>query len=187
MSYDIKNISREINKKEPKKEMKSVSLSKSKIDFSVNEEVKNNLINNSLASANKTKKEEIVNKWKELDSFFADKKYAKMAQLLSDTFPMVVGDGYMILTTDIDAIRENIYKKINLCEELIKKLSNDNIRIVIVLNDEFISIKDKYVKDIKAGIKYEIVDEKSNLIEFDNGDLVNKAIDIFGKDLVDIE
>ena len=184
---DIKNISREINKKEPGKETKSVSLSKSKIDFSVNEEVKNNLINNSLASANKTKKEEIVNKWKELDSFFADKKYAKMAQLLSDTFPMVVGDGYMILTTDIDAIRENIYKKINLCEELIKKLSNDNIRIVIVLNDEFISIKDKYVKDIKAGIKYENVDKKSNLIEFDNGDLVNKAIDIFGKDLVDIE
>ena len=180
-------IKKEVKPVKPKEVDKSVSLSKSKKDFSVNEEVKNNLVNNSLASANKTLKEEIVNKWKELDSFFIDKKYAKMAQLLSDTFPMVVGDHYMILTTDIDAIRENIYKKINLCEELINKLSNDNIRIVIVLNDEFNAIKDKYVKDIKAGIKYEVIDEQRDLIEFDNGDLVNKAIDIFGKDLVDIE
>ena len=180
-------IKKEVKPVKPKEVDKSVSLSKSKKDFSVNEEVKNNLVNNSLASANKTLKEEIVNKWKELDSFFIDKKYAKMAQLLSDTFPMVVGDHYMILTTDIDAIRENIYKKINLCEELINKLSNDNIRIVIVLNDEFNAIKDKYVKDNKAGIKYEVIDEQRDLIEFDNGDLVNKAIDIFGKDLVDIE
>ena len=180
-------IKEEVKTKKPKETNVSVSLSNPKIDFFVNEEVKNNLVNNSLASANKTKKQDFVNKWKELDSFFIDKKYAKMAQLLSDTFPMVVGDGYMILTTDIDAIRENIYKKINLCEELINKLSNDNIRIVIVLNDEFNAIKDKYVKDIKAGNKYEVIDEKRDLIEFDNGDLVNKAIDIFGKDLVDIE
>ncbi len=182
-----KIISREIKKEESEENSLPVSLSKKKSDFAINEEVRTNLINNALASANKVKKEEFVDKWKTLDSFYVDKKYAKMAQLLSDTFPMVVGNEYMILTTEIDAIMQNIYKKINLCEELINKLSNDNIRIVIVLNDEFISIKDKYVKDIKAGIKYEIVDEKSNLIEFDNGDLVNKAIDIFGKDLVDIE
>ena len=180
-------IKEEVKTKKTKEANVSVSLSNHKKDFFVNEEVKNNLVNNSLASANKTKKQDFVNKWKELDSFFIDKKYAKMAQLLSDTFPMVVGDGYMILTTDIDAIRENIYKKINLCEELINKLSNDNIRIVIVLNDEFNAIKDKYVKDIKACNKYEVIDEKRDLIEFDNGDLVNKAIDIFGKDLVDIE
>ena len=110
-----------------------------------------------------------------------------MAQLLSDTFPMVVGDGYMILTTDIDAIRENIYKKINLCEELINKLSNDNIRIVIVLNDEFDAIKNKYIKDLKDGNKYNVIDETRDLVVFSNSDLVSKALDVFGKDLVDIE
>ena len=82
---------------------------------------------------------------------------------------------------------QNIYKKINLCEELINKLSNDNIRIVIVLNDEFNTIKDKYVKDLKAGNKYEVIDEKRDLIEFNNGDLVTKALDVFGKDIVEIE
>ena len=184
---ESKNISREIKITNSSSDTKSVKMSKQKVDFSVNEEVRRNLINNALASANKNKKDEYVLKWNELDSFFVDKKYAKMAQLLSDTFPMVVGDGYMILTTDIDAIIQNIYKKINLCEELINKLSNDNIRIVIVLNNEFETIKDKYVKDIKAGTKYSVIDEKRDLIEVSNGDLVNKAIDIFGKDLVDIE
>lgn len=182
-----KIISQEIKKEEPKEKEKSVSLSKKKSDYTINEEVRTNLINNALASANKAKKEELVDKWKNLDSFYVDKKYAKMAQLLSDTFPMVVGNEYMILTTEIDAIMQNIYKKINLCEELINKLSNDNIRIVIVLNDEFNSIKDKYVKDIKAGNKYEVIDEKRDLIEFDNGNLVTKALDVFGKDLVEIE
>ena len=110
-----------------------------------------------------------------------------MAQLLSDTFPMVVGDGYMIITTEIDALIQNIYKKFSVCEELINKLLNDNIRIVIVLNDEFNSIKDKYVKDMKAGIKYNLIDEERDLLQFDNSDLVSKALDVFGKDLVDIE
>ena len=184
---ESKNISREIKKEESNEDNKSVSSSKKKSDFSINEEVRTNLINNALASANKVKKEEFVDKWKNLDSFYVDKKYAKMAQLLSDTFPMVVGNEYMILTTEIDAIMQNIYKKINLCEELINKLSNDNIRIVIVLNDEFNTIKDKYVKDLKAGNKYEVIDEKRDLIEFNNGDLVTKALDVFGKDIVEIE
>ena len=182
-----KIISREIKKEESEENSKPVSLSKKKSDFAINEEVRTNLINNALASANKAKKEEFVDKWKNLDSFYVDKKYAKMSQLLSDTFPMVVGKEYMILTTEIDAIMQNIYKKINLCEELINKLSNDNIRIVIVLNDEFNTIKDKYVKDLKAGNKYEVIDEKRDLIEFNNGDLVTKALDVFGKDIVEIE
>ena len=185
-----KIISQEINetKKDVKKvDTKSVSSSKYKIDYVVNEDVKKNYINNALATATKSKKDLCLEKWNNLDSFFVDKKFAKMAQLLSDTFPMVVGDGYMIITTDIDALIQNIYKKISLCEELINKLLNDNIRIVIVLNTEFNTIKDKYVKDIKAGIKYNVVEEDRELIQFDNSDLVSKALDIFGKDLVDIE
>ena len=187
---EVKNISQEkIETKavEDKKTTKSVSSSRTKIDFKINDEVKNNYINNALATANKSKKDLYVEKWNNLDSFFVDKKYAKMAQLLSDTFPMVVGDGYMIITTEIDALVQNIYKKFNVCEELINKLLNDNIRIVVVLNDEFNTIKDKYVKDMKAGIKYNVIDENRDLIEFDNSDLVSKALDVFGKDLVDIE
>ena len=100
---------------------------------------------------------------------------------------MVVGEGYMIRTTDVGAIIDNIYKNINVCEELINKLTNDNIRIVVVLNNDFNEIKTKYVNDIKSGIKYEIIEENRDLITKSQGNLVTKAISIFGEDLVDIE
>ncbi len=153
----------------------------------INQEVRDILINNSLASANKNKKEEYTNLWNNLSEYFNVKKYAKASQLLFDTVPMVVGIGFMILTSDTNAIIENIYKNINLCEELINKITNDNIRIVIVLNNEFEKIKTKYINDLTNGVKYKVIDESRDLVTLKNTDLVSKAIDIFGKDLVDVE
>ena len=182
-----KIISREI-KKEPEKPKEEGKEEKKEVDdWVINEEVKANLINNALASANKTIKDKYVRCWDSLPEYFNSRKYGKMAQLVSDTFPMVVGEGYMILTTDVGAIIDNIYKSVSVCEELINKLTNDNIRIVVVLNNDFNDIKTKYVNDIKNGIKYEIVEENRDLIEKTQGDLVTKAINIFGEDLVDIE
>ena len=181
-----KIISREI-KKEPEKPKVVEKKKKEVDDWVINEEVKANLINNALASANKTIKDKYVRCWDSLPEYFNSRKYGKMAQLVSDTFPMVVGEGYMILTTDVGAIIDNIYKSVSVCEELINKLTNDNIRIVVVLNNDFNDIKTKYVNDIKNGIKYEIVEENRDLIEKTQGDLVTKAINIFGEDLVDIE
>ncbi len=181
-----KIISREIKKESEKP--KAVEKKKKEVDdWVINEEVKANLINNALASANKTIKDKYVRCWDSLPEYFNSRKYGKMAQLVSDTFPMVVGEGYMILTTDVGAIIDNIYKSVSVCEELINKLTNDNIRIVVVLNNDFNNIKTKYVNDIKNGIKYEIVEENRDLIEKPQGDLVTKAINIFGEDLVDIE
>ncbi len=181
-----KIISREI-KKESEKPKVVENKKKEVDDLVINEEVKANLINNALASANKTIKDKYVRCWDSLPEYFNSRKYGKMAQLVSDTFPMVVGEGYMILTTDVGAIIDNIYKSVSVCEELINKLTNDNIRIVVVLNNDFNDIKTKYVNDIKNGIKYEIVEENRDLIEKTQGDLVTKAINIFGEDLVDIE
>ena len=61
------------------------------------------------------------------------------------------------------------------------------IRIVVILNNDFNEIKTKYVNDLKNGIKYEIVEEHRDLITPVQGDVVVKAINIFGEDLVDIE
>ena len=179
-----KIISQEI-KVEEKPKLRASKVNKDENE--INEEVKNNLINNALASANKTIKDKYLRCWENLNEYFNSRKYGKMAQLVSDTFPMVVGDGYMILTTDVGAIIDNIYKNVNLCEELIKKLTDDNIRIVVVLNNDFDEIKTKYVNDMKKGIKYEVIDENRELITKSQGDLVSKAINLFGEDLVDIE
>ena len=52
---------------------------------------------------------------------------------------------------------------------------------------DFETIKTKYVDDMKKGIKYSVVEEKRNLINKDESDLISKAINMFGEDLVDIE
>jgi len=183
ISREIKkeNISREINAKVEDKPVKV------KDEIIINEEVKNNLINNALASANKQYKDNLVKEWEKLNEFYHVKKYAKIAQLLNDTYPMVASNEYLILTTDVNAIIDNIYKKFILCEELIKKITNDNIRIVIILNSDFDKIKDKYIADMKQGIKYEVVEENRPLINKKENDLVSKAINLFGEDLVDVE
>ena len=186
-----KIISREIKKEVVLEEVKDESEKKvtksTKEDLVVNEEVKKVLINNALASANKQYKDNLVKDWDKLKEYFDVKKYSKVAQLLNDTYPMVASNEYLILTTDVNAIIDNLYKKFALCEELIKKMTDDNIRIVIILNNEFNQIKDKYIADMKQGIKYEIINDDRPLIEKSTPDLVSKAISLFGEDLVDIE
>ena len=186
-----KIISREIKKEvvleEDKDEPEKKVTKSTKEDLVVNEEVKKVLINNALASANKQYKDNLVKDWDKLKEYFDVKKYSKVAQLLNDTYPMVASNEYLILTTDVNAIIDNLYKKFALCEELIKKMTDDNIRIVIILNNEFNQIKDKYIADMKQGIKYEIIDDDRPLIEKSTPDLVSKAISLFGEDLVDIE
>ena len=186
-----KIISREIKKEvvlEEDKDEPEKKVSKStKEDLVVNDEVKKVLINNALASANKQYKDNLVKDWDKLKEYFDVKKYSKVAQLLNDTYPMVASNEYLILTTDVNAIIDNLYKKFALCEELIKKMTDDNIRIVIILNNEFNQIKDKYIADMKQGIKYEIINDDRPLIEKSTPDLVSKAISLFGEDLVDIE
>lgn len=186
-----KIISREIKKEvvleEDKDEPEKKVTKSTKEDLVVNEEVKKVLINNALASANKQYKDNLVKDWDKLKEYFDVKKYSKVAQLLNDTYPMVASNEYLILTTDVNAIIDNLYKKFALCEELIKKMTDDNIRIVIILNNEFNQIKDKYIADMKQGIKYEIINDDRPLIEKSTPDLVSKAISLFGEDLVDIE
>ena len=186
-----KIISREIKKEvvleEDKDEPEKKVTKSTKEDLVVNDEVKKVLINNALASANKQYKDNLVKDWDKLKEYFDVKKYSKVAQLLNDTYPMVASNEYLILTTDVNAIIDNLYKKFALCEELIKKMTDDNIRIVIILNNEFNQIKDKYIADMKQGIKYEIINDDRPLIEKSTPDLVSKAISLFGEDLVDIE
>ncbi len=195
ISFKSENISREIMKndsvdeniisREIKDEPKNNAKAKKKIV--VNKEVEENFVNNALATANKNKKEEFLNFWNELPNYFNKKKYSKMAQLLTDTFPMVVGDEFVILTTDSRAIIDNIYNDLKSCEELINKITNDNIRIVIVSNDEFETIKTKYIDDLKKGIKYNLIEENRDLIMIERDDLISKAINMFGEDIVDVE
>ena len=151
----------------------------------INEEVKNIRINNSMATANITLKKELTSLWKKMDEYFMDKKYGKVAQLLSDCEPMVVGSEYCILTALSEGIINNIYANLTVSEEFIKTIYNP-LKIVVIKNDEFGQIKNKYIEDKKNNIVYQIKEECGKLVD-DGSNLVNQAINIFGTDMVEIE
>ena len=156
-----------------------------KTTLSINVDNKNVRINNAMATANIGFKKELTKIWSSLDKYFMDLKFGKVAQLLSDTNPMVVGTDYMILTTVSDGLIDNIYMNLNLVEEFIKEIYH-LLKIVVIKNEEFEIIKNKYIEDKKNNIVYEIKEECGTLVSEQNN-LINQAINVFGSDLVDIE
>lgn len=155
------------------------------VHISINESNKLIRINNSMATANISYKKELILVWENLKRYFMDEKYGKIAQLLSDTKPMVVGSEYAILTTVSDGYIDNIYSNLIVVEEFIKNIYR-KLSIVIVSDTEFLTIKNKYIEDKKNNIVYQVQKECGKLIE-ENSNLINQAIDVFGTDLIEFE
>jgi len=192
-----KNISQEIiidpksaesanlTHKEEEKTTKKVKKSTKETGVTVNEDIKKIRVNNAMATANIKYKKEFVDIWNKIDDYFMDDKYGKVAQLLSDTTPMVVGTEYLILTATSDGIISNIYASLAQVEDFINKLYH-LMRVVVISNDEFNSVKEKYIEDKNNNIVYQIQEECGKLVS-ENNDLINQAIDLFGADMVEIE
>lgn len=181
-------ISREIKNPQVNVENKPVAKANNGIktnQIKVNEENKQIRINNSMATANMAYKKELQAIWNNLEKHFMDAKFGKIAQLLSDTEPMVVGSEYAILTALTDGLINNIYSNLSLTEDFIATIYR-KMAIVIVKNEEFEKIKNKYIEDKKNNITYEIREECGKLVEESNN-LISQAIDLFGSDLVERE
>ena len=201
VSSESKNIAREIISEKnvdkivdnPEKEEKNVAKTTKKsrkvddklVNITVNEEIKNIRINNAMATADIKFKKELADIWNKLNDYFMDDKYCKVAQLLSDTLPMVVGTDYVILTADSDGLTNNIYANLTLIEDFIKKVYH-SLKVVVISKDEFDSVKNKYIEDRKNNIVYQVQEEYDKLVN-ESSSLINQALDIFGSDLVDIE
>ena len=184
---DQTNISQEII--DDKKEVNESKISKIDKNISreiiINEENKKIRINNAMATADIKYKNELKKIWDNIDKYFMDDKFGRIAQLLSDTVPMVVGNKYIILTTVSDGIINNIYDNLSSVEKFISTIYKECL-IVLLLDNEFESVKKKYIEDRKNNIVYQIQEECGKLVNESN-DLANQAISLFGKDFVDIE
>ena len=185
ISREIKTVmdkSSEIVKKE-KNELKKEEKNTNKI--LINEENKNIRINNAMATANLNYKKELTTIWKSLERYFMDDKYGKVAQLLSDTEVMVVGSNYSILSSVSEGLITNIYTNLDIVEDFFNKIYR-KMSIVIVKNDEFERIKNKYIEDRKNNIIYQEKKEYGKLVE-ESDNLISQAINVFGSDIVEIE
>ena len=180
-------VNESVNKeqKTEEKPIKQEEITQQGPKFIVDEKIKNIRINNAMATANKKYKTDLSKIWNNLSDYFMDENFGKFAQLLSDTTPMVVGDNYLIITSLSEGLIDNIYQNLSQVENFISKIYNP-MKIVVITDLEFESVKNKYIEDKNNNIVYQLQEEYGKLV-IDNNNLINQAIELFGSDLVDIE
>ena len=195
----LKNISQEI----PKKEEFALPTQKTpgnknnyEKKYQIDEHIKHQRINNTFALASKLLKNIVLTNWKNLNNYLTDLKYGEVAGLLKDCEVGVVSNTNMILVSKYESVIEKVYENYTIVLELLKKIQ-DNDYVIVLLNEtdfqnEVLNYKEHmhdknyytYQAEEKPFITYLSLENQPDLCY---GNLVQKAIDVFGKEYVQIE
>jgi len=184
------------NEKKSEEKTKISDIKKEK-KYSIDLEIKKIRINNTFALASKMLKNIALEKWKNLDNYLVSPDYSYVAGLLKDTSIGVVSKENIILTAKYESLINNIYEQFNKITELINKVMENNMKVVVLSNEEFKQEVDNYKEHLNDTSYYEVKEENKPLINYQEviekkenlgyTNLVNKAIDVFGTDIVEIE
>ena len=139
-------------------------------------------INNCFVKPTKTLLKEMNTNWQEFIKGLKDKK---ILSLLVDSIPVVCGDIYCMLATEMEATSHLINTCIDNIEKLFNKKFKKQLKLICVSNDEWKKLKEEYVKNLHNNQKYEFVDEVK--IEYNDDELNNILNDVFEKDKIEME
>lgn len=197
-----KSISREIfsttlDTKDENMGNKNSVVSKLGEKYSINLETKIIRINNTFAMASKLLKNIANEKWKKLNSYLISDKYSYIAGILKDVNIGVVSKDNMILVAKYESVIDSIYQNYDLIVDLITRMMESEYKIVVITENEFKIEVNNYKAHMKDDNYYQVKEENKPLIhnqekiekkdEVGYTKLVEKAIDIFGEDVVEIE
>lgn len=184
----FKNNNDEIKNELPEKiveEGKSESKQELENDYNLSDDEKKVLINNALALANKKEKETFITKYETIREYITDKKYISLVNLLIKATPEVVSNKNIIFTFKNEFEIVLFEKNVNDITKFLKKIFDKKYDIVAVTEKEWISIKEKYIKDINNGIKYEYIENKSiKKNNKKNTELQSSIENIFGEEYI---
>lgn len=135
-------------------------------------------INNCFVDA----KKECLEKYKKLfeDYNNSSSNNGKIKSILIDSKVVAASDKYLILTIGTDHMVENANDMLDKIEKEISKVIGEKLKMVFLTNDEWEKEKEKYIQNIKKGIKYSFIEEKDNNKEKEN---IN---DVFSSSKVEI-
>lgn len=167
------------------------------LKYEINLDTKRIRINNTFALASKMLKNIALAKWKQIDDYIISKEYSYVAGILKDIEIGVVSKSNMILTAKYDSVIDDIYNNFKITEELISKIMEEEMKIVILTANEFKDEVNNYKEHMNDSNYYEYKEELQPLISVHEvieknekmgyTNLVDKAIDVFGTDIVEIE
>ena len=174
------NISREIikksfdnkkeqNKKEQLKENISREIIKANEASSMSDKEIKVRINNSLALASKSFLQELKSNWNRIDDYIYDDSFSVVSGLLKDSVPVVGSSSNLIIVI----------------EKLLKKIFNYNMQVVAIDEDTWREEKNKYIINLKKGIKYEVIDSKEKNTERKVKNSVDELIGLIGESVIE--
>ncbi len=182
LNNNIKNDSNSTNNKNHKNE--------EKLEFSVNkEEIINNkaiLINNVFFGANKEEKEKFIKKYNNISEYLTDKNFNSIANLLIKAVPEVVSKDIVLFSFKNDFEVVLFDKNWELVKKILKNIYKKNYDVIAISIDDWNIEKNKYIQNIKNGVKYTYIDEKKERKSSrkKKNDLENIVEDIFGEEII---
>lgn len=143
---------------------------------------------NTLAKANK---QLLMNEISGVDSFndyTFDPDIGYLACSILDSKIRAVSDENIIISFEYDSIVKQNLLEIHKLNDVYNQITNSNKKLAIISDSYWDEIKNEYIKAIKSGSPFELVDEPEEVfIEEKNNDIIsNDAVQIFGADIVEI-
>ena len=157
-----------------------------KDDFELADDKRKLRINNAFATADKKYKDYINNNWSTVEDKVVSSKYGSIAGLLSDIEIAVVGDGYVIMVAKYDSLVRRLYNALTLIENLLYDAYDKKYKVVFLANDEWLYEKNKYIDNMKKGIKYNIMkDDEPDKKNKNESEDIAKVISLLGEDVIE--
>ena len=124
-----------------------------------------------------------------------NKEFSAVVSYLLDGTIRVAGTKDIIISVAYSSILENALINIEKIETLLNIVSKNYYRIAFILDTEWEELKNKYINDIHAGIKYQFKEEnKINYEELkeqnkniEESEIVKEAVSLFGDDIIEIK
>lgn len=166
------------------------------------EDLKKKYINNTFATANKDHLIKIKAKWDQFSEYTFDKEYGAVACYLIDSTVRAVGEHHMIITVNYDSGVQRGLQMLSKLEQLISKVVEIEYHLAILSGDEWEEERKEFIERKKNNIPYlyqeddlslkekpnteELLPDSSQEIDDSSDTVAEKAIKIFGKEVVKV-
>lgn len=181
-----KIISREIIEEKDKNiSQNNENISREIKDSSISDEQVELRVNNSLALASKKVLEEFKSKWNSLDDYIDDEEFSVVSGLLKDSNIVVGASQYVILSCNYPSTASRINSNLEVTEKLLERLFGTKVYAVAVDNDKWKIVKNRYIEDLKKGIKYSVKEMENNDNNKKEKSSIDDLIDLVGDSIIE--
>ena len=144
-------------------------------------------VNNTLACANKNILNQEIDNMKLLIDFTFDQEIGYIVCNLLDSNVRAASEDNIIISFEYDSIVKQNLMELEKIIYVYNKITNSNKKIAIITDEEWENEKNNYIKSIKDGKSYQVIEEPKEIYEeIKKNDIIsNSAVELFG-DIVEI-